>query len=132
MVTYLSRRKSHGILYVQHTELFYRTYTCTYTANNIACKTRMTATNSQQFKTRKSLFYKYIHLCKIVTAGNIELWHLFISGKLVSEDFPTFHNHVPSYCPQTTYLLHSLCSSYKRSKTGVKLHPYCLDWVKNN
>lgn len=62
-----------------------------YIANNIACKRRMTMANSQQFKTRKNLFYKYTHLGKIVTDGNIELWHLYMNGKLVSKDFPTFH-----------------------------------------
>lgn len=46
--------------------------------------------------------------------------------------YSILHNHVSPYCPQTTYLWHSLCSPYKRSKTGVKLHPYWPDWVKNS
>lgn len=62
-----------------------------YTASNTACRRRMTMANSQQFKTRKNLFYKYTHLCKIVTGGNIEPWHLYINEKPVSKDYPTFH-----------------------------------------
>lgn len=46
--------------------------------------------------------------------------------------YSVLDNHVAPYFPRTTYLWHSLCSSYKTSKTGVKLHPYWPYWVKNS
>lgn len=64
------------VFYMYNIENCFIVYTRTYTANNIgaaSCKTRIIKTSSQQFKTRKNLFYKHIYLYKIVTVENIEL-----------------------------------------------------------
>lgn len=60
--------------------------------------------NSQQLEARKNVFYKYIQLCKIVTAGNIELRHLSVEDLLLKTSPPSIlHNHVPPpHCPQKT------------------------------